>query len=271
MVFRQNKTEKPFHRCKEQDQLLPALAQWLQSDLGEQFIQSERQQLDELLPDLFGFYLLQVGQLGNVDLLSASRVSHCKVIMGLLPDDLSQQGAFQGQSWALPIKSDSIDVIVLPHTLDFSLYPHEVLREIERVLIPEGQVVITGFNPISLWQFWRWVLRWRKQPPWCGHFFTTMRLRDWLKLLGFDVTHKRHFFHRPPIKKKAFMRRLMFMEKLGQKLWPVTGAGYVLVARKRVETLTPIKPRLEVRQKVVGRGWVESCLPHDEKKEAVSD
>ena len=132
-------------------------------------------------------------------------------------------------------------------------------------------MVITGFNPISLWQLWRWVLRWRKQPPWCGHFYTTMRLRDWLKLLGFDVTQKKHFFHRPPVKNRRFMRRLNFMEKTGRLLWPVTGAGYVLVARKRVETLTPIKPKLEVRQKVVGRGWVESCLPHDEKKEAMSD
>lgn len=270
MVFRQNKTEKPFHRCMEQEQLLPALAQWFESELGKEYIQAEKQQLDDLLPDLFGFYLLQVGQLGNVDLLSASRVSHCKV-MGLLPDDLAQEGAFQGQSWALPIQSDSIDVVVLPHTLDFSLYPHEVLREVERVLIPEGQVVITGFNPVSIWQFWRWALRWRKQPPWCGHFFTTLRLRDWLKLLGFDVTQKRHFFYRPPIKKKTFMQRLSFMERLGPRLWPITGAGYILVARKRVETLTPITPRWEARKKVVGTGWVETCVPHDEKNEAVSD
>ena len=270
MVFRQNKTEKPFNRCMEQEQLLPALAKWCQSELGEQFISAEKQQLDELLPDLFGFYLLQVGQLSDVELLSSSRVSHLKV-MALHTAELAQQGAFQGESWALPIQSDSIDVVVLPHTLDFSLYPHEVLREVERVLIPEGHLVITGFNPISLWQLWRLVLRWRKQPPWCGHFYTIMRLRDWLKLLGFEVCKKRYFFHLPPVKNRRFMQRLGFMEKMGRLLWPVTGAGYVLVGRKRVETLTPIKPRLQVRQKVVGRGWVESCLPHDEKKEAMSD
>lgn len=270
MVFRQNKAEKPFHRCMDQEQLVPALSLWFQSDLGQQFVAAEKQQLDEVLPDLFGFYLLQIGQLGEVDLLSSSRVSHRKV-MGLHREDLAKQGAFQGQSWALPIQSDSIDVVILPHTLDFSHYPHEVLREVERVLIPEGQVVITGFNPVSIWQFWRWSLRWRKQPPWCGHFFTTLRLRDWLKLLGFDVTQKRHFFYRPPLKKPSFMQKLAFMDKLGQVLWPVTGAGYMLVARKRVETLTPIKPRLEVRQKVVGRGWVESYLPHDKKNGALSD
>lgn len=270
MFSRQNKTEKPFHRCKDQEQLLPLLAEWFQSVPGEKFISAEKQQLDELLPDLFGFFLLQIGQLGEVDLLSASRVSHRKV-MGLHSSKMALQGAFQGQSWALPIQSDSIDVVVLPHTLDFSPYPHEVLREVERVLIPEGHMVITGFNPFSIWQFWRWTLRWWKRPPWCGHFFTTFRLRDWLKLLGLDVTQKCHFFHRPPVKSRMLMQRLQFLERVGRLLWPITGAGYVLVARKRVETLTPIKPRLKVRKKVVGTGWVESCLSHDDKKEVISD
>ena len=265
MVLRQNKTEKPFHRCMEQAELLPALGRWFELEPGARFLDAEKQQLDALLPDLFGFYLLQIGQLGEVDLLSASRVSHRKV-MGLRGDNLAVgNGVFQGQSWSLPIQSDSIDVVILPHTLDFALYPHEVLREVERVLIPEGQVVITGFNPLSLWQFWRWVLRWRKQPPWCGHFFTMMRLKDWLKLLGFDVTHKKHFFYRPPVKNTTILQKLNFMEKIGQLAWPVTGAGYVLVARKRVETLTPIRPSLKVRKKVVGSGWVETCLPHNEK------
>lgn len=270
MVFGQNKTEKPAHRCLEPEKLQPVLLQWFQSDLGRQFAEAEKQQLDKVLPDLFGFYLLQLGQLGDMDLLSTSRVSHCKV-MGLHSEETAHQGAFQGESWALPIQTDSIDVVVLPHTMDFSLYPHEVLREVERVLVPEGHVVITGFNPLSIWQFWRWLLRWRKQPPWCGHFYTTLRLRDWLKLLGFDVTHKQYFFHRPPVKNRTFMQRLSFMEKLGTQIWPVAGAGYLLVARKRVETLTPIKPRLKVRQKVVGAGWVESCVPHDDKKETISD
>lgn len=267
MVFGQNKLDKPFHGCVDQRQLQAALDQWFSSGIGQSFIEMEKQQLDEVLPNLFGYYLLQVGTSGEYDLLSSSRVSHHHVI-GLQAD---AGGAFQAESWALPVKTDSIDVVILPHTLDFARYPHEVLREVERVLIPEGHLVITGFNPLSLWQLWRWSLGWRKQPPWCGHFFTQFRLRDWLALLGFDITSKRHFFYRPPIKNSVFMQRIGLMEKIGQKLWPIAGAGYVLVARKRVVTLTPIRQRWQARQKVVSRGLAESCVPHHDKNEAVSD
>lgn len=267
MVFGQNKLDKPFHGCEDQPRLQEALELWFSSGIGQQFAEQEKQQLNEVLPDMFGYYLLQVGTLGDIDLLSSSRVSHCHV-MSL---QAGSSGAFQAESWSLPIKTDSIDVVILPHTLDFARYPHEVLREVERVLIPEGHVVITGFNPLSLWQLWRWVMGWRKQPPWCGHFFTQFRLRDWLALLGFDISRKRYFFYRPPLNNPGFMERLGFMEKLGEKLWPITGAGYVLVARKRVFTLTPIRQKWQARKQVVSSGLAESCVPHNDKNEAVSD
>lgn len=266
MVFRQNKPDKPFHGCIEQ-QLQVVLNQWFASELGQQFVEAEKQQLDAVLPNLFGFYLLQVGSLGEADLLSSSRVSHCRVV-GLQSEPIA---AFQAESWAMPIKSDSIDVVILPHTLDFARYPHEVLREVERILIPEGHVVIAGFNPLSIWQLWRWILGWRKQPPWCGHFFTQFRLRDWLTLLGFDVANKKHFFYRPPVKNRQVMQRLTFMEKLGQRFWPIAGAGYVLVARKRVVTLTPLRQKWNTRKQVVAGGLAESSVPHNENNEAMSD
>jgi len=266
MIFRQQKFNKPFHGCDEQSLSL-ALKKWFQSDVGQQFIESEKQQIDDVLPNLFGFYLLQVGHLGEIDLLSTSRVSHCHVMSA----QTEPTAAFQAESWSLPIKSDSIDVVILPHTLDFAQFPHEVLREVERVLIPEGYVVITAFNPLSLWQLWRGVLAWRKQPPWCGHFFSQFRLRDWLTLLGFDVTDKKYFFYRPPIKNRKFMQYLGFMEKFGPRFWPIISAGYVLVACKRVETLTPIKAKWRARKQVASPGLVESCVPHNEKNEVVSD
>lgn len=266
MFFRQKKPDKPFHGCDEQ-QLHDDLNHWFKSEIGLQFVEAEKQQLDTILPDLFGFYLLQIGNLGVVDLIESSRVSNCRVV-GLQHEPT---GAFQAESWALPIKSDSIDVVILPHTMNFARYPHEVLREVERILIPEGNVVITGFNPFSMWQLWRWALGWRKMPPWCGHFFTQFRLRDWLALLGFDVTLKKHFFYRPPLKNRRVMQHLAWMDKLGHRLWPIAGAGYVLVARKRVETLTPIREKWKARKQVVSAGLAESCVAHHEKNEAMSD
>ena len=51
----------------------------------------------------------------------------------------------------LPFEAQSVDLIVMPHTLEFTSDPHRLLREAERVLMPEGQLIILGFNSLSLW------------------------------------------------------------------------------------------------------------------------
>lgn len=90
---------------------------------------------------------------------------------------------------------------------------------------------------------WRMVLCWRGRPPWCGRFISQARLNDWLRLLGFDIVESRRFFFRPPLSHKGMMRRLRFLDYIGRRWLPFFGAGYVVVARKRVATLTPIKSR----------------------------
>ena len=185
MIFRQQKLDKPFHGCDEQSLPL-ALKKWFESDVGQQFIGSEKQQIDDVLPNLFGFYLLQVGHLGEIDLLSSSRVSHCLVV-GAQTEPLA---AFHAESWSLPVKSDSIDVVILPHTLDFARFPHEVLREVERVLIPEGHVVITGFNPLSLIGLRRMYARVVNDSLSSHRLINPIRLFDWLTLLGYELEGK---------------------------------------------------------------------------------
>jgi hypothetical protein len=138
--------------------------------------------------------------------------------------------------------------------LEFSSTPHQVLREVERVLIAEGHVVILGFNPLSLWNLFRLFLFWKKQAPWHASFLTASRVMDWLVLLGFDVVQRQGYFYRPPFQNANIMNKMGFLERFGQRLWPNLGAGYVLVARKRVETLTPIRPRWRSTRKVVTNG-----------------
>ena len=257
-MFRHNQGDKPVHICGDELLVQSQLSRWFRDEPGCDFARAEKIQLETELANLFGFHLLQMGELGEEDLLTSSRVSH-RHIMRLAEEPGSPHFSLRAESDSLPVQTDSIDIVLLPHTLDFSLNPHQVLREVERVLIPEGHVVISGFNPFSIWQLWRWVLRWRKSPPWCGKFFTPFRIKDWLKLLGFDVMSCHYFYYRPPLKRASIMKRLGWLDKLGSKLWPVTGAGYVLVARKRVETLTPIRPRwVRSSNKVVSPGFVES-------------
>jgi SAM-dependent methyltransferase len=152
------------------------------------------------------------------------------------------------------MKADSLDIVVLPHVLEFSNTPHQVLREVERVLIAEGHVVILGFNPLSLWNLSRLFLFWKKQAPWNATFLSASRVMDWLALLGFDVIHRQGYFYRPPFQNTNFMTKMGFFEKIGHRIWPKLGAGYVLVARKRVETLTPIRERWRAKRKLLANG-----------------
>jgi SAM-dependent methyltransferase len=131
-------------------------------------------------------------------------------------------------------------VALLPHTLDFSDDPHSVLREVSRVLRPEGHVVILGFNPMSLWGVRRLVARRPLTPPWSAHFLRLARVKDWLKLLDFECTVGSMLYYRPPVAGETAMDRLYFMEKAGDRWWPLMAAVYLIVAKKRVFGMTPL-------------------------------
>jgi SAM-dependent methyltransferase len=227
---------------------------WYTRLVGRLLLEMEREQMSQVLNNLFGYHALQVGCLLGDDLLASSRIPH-QILMDMDPNKTETLcNHVFGYPDALPIVSDSIDVILLPHTLEFERDPHQILREVDRALIPEGHAVILGFNPWSLWGLWRLLTFRRSNPPWCGSFLSLTRIKDWLALLGFDVVLIKPFFFRPPIQQEGIMRRLRFMEKLGARFWPRLSGAYVLVAKKRVATLTPIKPRWRPRRALVGAG-----------------
>ena len=250
---------KRVHGCGPLHAVRAKLRNWYAVGLGRRMLDAERAELDDVLCNLFGFHVVQVGVYADEYLLGATRISH-RVLLDREALTLSaelQALALCGSAAALPLAAQSVDVVVLHHTLEFSTDPHQVLREIDRVLVPEGHVVIVGFNPWSCWLPWRWVLRWRKQPPWCGRALGSARLKDWLSLLGFDAVYCKNFFFRPPLRHPGFMDRLSLLESLGARLWPMFGAAFILVGRKRVIALTPIKPRWKPRRSLIPQGIAE--------------
>lgn len=269
MLFRRRIDKlRLFHRCTHSDQVWHELERWYQSDLGQLIAEHEQQRLDQELGNLFGYHLLQVGYPCHPELLRSSRVRH-RMHMHINPTEDSRQNSdrqFCATPAALPFLPDSLDVLVLSHILEFADDPHGVLREVERTLIPEGHVVIMGFNPVSLWSFGRLLFGWKGKVPWCGHYLTVTRVKDWLALLGFEVVQSCYYFYRPPLQRARFLRRLRLLEGLGKRLWPILGGGYLLVARKRVITLTPIRPRWKSRRRIVVDGLVEPMTPHEHRK-----
>lgn len=255
-LFRRHTTSHRFNRCGELGVAWSGLRAWYQTPLGDGLAATEKGLVDATLADLFGYYLLQIGAVCGTDWLQSSRVSQC-TLMDFLSPEHDQSGHMQGMPQALPIQTDSLDVVVMPHVLEFSLHPHAILREVERVLIPEGHLVMLVFNPRSLWSLWRWSVGWRRRAPWCGRFISTTRIKDWMELLGFDVVKLQGYFFRPPLQKTGIMDKLAFYERLGARFWPILGASHLIVARKRVTTLTPIRPSWRPRAKIVSPGLVE--------------
>jgi len=234
------------------------LEKWFEEDLGRALLQAEEYQLSQALPDLFGYHLVQVGAISQNNLLGASRISH-RVVLTVEP--LKTSPVAQGPvclAAALPLATQSVDVVLLHHLLEFDPNPHQVLREVERVLIGEGHAVIIGFNPWSLWGLWKLGLGWRGQPPWCGCFFSQRRVKDWLRLLGFDIVRARHFFFRAPIKSPKMTGIFDILNKTGAARWPYCGGAYIVVAKKRLVTLTPIPLNSRARR-LVPDEVVEPC------------
>ena len=252
------------------------LADWLKTPAGRYVLQWEQAQLDTAVVDVFGFHALQVG-LPELDALHANRMPHrwlasavaatASVASAEVGGAAAAGGAASSPGEplappgadvalpprtavallcdfdALPFDSASLDLVVLPHSLELARDPHLALREVERVLMPEGRVVIVGFNPASLWgmrqRLGRWWARIAPNPrrpflPKGGEFMRFRRLRDWLRLLSFEVETGHFGCYRPPVRSRKWLARFGWIEPVGQRWWPVFGAVYLVVAVKRV-------------------------------------
>lgn len=240
----------------EQVHCMDNSGQWFRRPLGQAVLNAERFFACKVLPDLFGYHILQVGSPGEAQYLDCSRINH-KVIIGSRRAQSTGRAHLICDQHALPVGSDSVDVMVLSHVLEFDPHPHQILREMERVLIGDGHVVIIGFNPWSLWGLWRLVNAWRDRFPWNGKYIRMARLKDWLDLLDFEITRIEYFYYRPPVENLHISKKLVFLEQLGRFCWKYFGGIYLLVAKKRVIPMTPVKMQWQMRRHMLTPGVAE--------------
>lgn len=223
------------------------LAGWYHDPLGQALAHAEQEYINRVLPDLFGYHLLQIGDHKSLRWLRQSRIRHQ---IGIAVDEVGHHAGSWVRGWydSLPFRSDSIDVLVLPHTLEFSVSPQRVLEEATRILLPEGHLLIFGFNPYSMWGIRRIFRRRDGSVPWRGQFLSAGRVEQWLTELGCTTVRCDTLFFRPPITNKYWIEHFSFLEKFGQRFLPHTGAVYLLQVKKQVTTLTPIKPRWSLQE-----------------------
>ena len=210
------------------------LAAWFATRLGLYLREREQAYFDATLADIFGFHALQIG-LPECPFLQASRITT------RLTADLEEPAQVLADPHWLPFPENSMDLIVLPHTLEFTDEPHQLLREVHRVIRPEGQLLIAGFNPFSLFGVKRYFGR-EQTMPWNGNFIALYRLKDWLALLGFEVTGGGLDAYVPPFAQEKWRRRFEFFEKVGDRWWPIAGGVYFLQATKRLLGMRVITP-----------------------------
>lgn len=207
------------HRAAPLD--ISSLQRWQRSRRGRRVLALEQLQLRAVLPELFGRHMLQVGNWGRGQrLLASSRMLH-HAVLGNCEDSTSQARI---ELERLPLMTHSVDAVLLPHTLEFVVSPHRLLREVDRVLTPRGEVVVLGFNPWSAWGFRELLGVPHHAYPTGGRLRGIGRLCDWLSLLDFETTHVRRFSILMPWLSR--FRRTPLL------------AGYVVVARKRVVPMT---------------------------------
>tara|TARA_R110002073_G_scaffold91207_4_gene214838 strand:+ start:490 stop:1215 length:726 start_codon:yes stop_codon:yes gene_type:complete len=209
--------------------------QWFKTALGQYLLDQEQQYFDQVLANIFGYNAMQIG-LPQFNFMRLNRMP----LQFYVGTDVGT--SLRAAPDYLPIRSNSMDLVIMPHVLEFNANPHQILREVHRVLMPEGHVVISGFNPLSLWGTNRYLKSEKNNFPWNGNFIALPRLKDWLKLLDFEMKGGRLCCYTPPFKQEKWRQRFSFMEAAGDRWWPISGGVYFLQAIKHMHGMHIIKP-----------------------------
>ncbi len=228
----------------------PRMDHWAYHPHGRYLLEAERKALASMLPRYFGYHLLQLGGPLHYDLLENSLINHhIRLADENLPGFAGSAVAADFE--ALPFLSQSIDLVLMPHTLDELLNPQALLKAVYDLLIPEGHLIILGYNA---WSSWRLAKLFRPHDVMLesAHFHGAGQVRRWLSHAGFQIVYHNSVAQRPPIPSEAWLKRLLFLEPVGQLLWPHLGAAHLIVAKKRVVPFTAI--RTQVMKKLVRVG-----------------
>ncbi len=220
---------------------------WQSSALGRATVLAERKLLALAFDDVFGIELLQIGSWGQGrELLGGSRTRRQSVVS----ESPCTDADLVARLAQLPIASGSIDAVLLPHSLEFEADPYAVLREADRVLGAEGQLIVLGFHTRGPWG-WRSAASRRGFPPGLRRLLSDGRLRDWLVLLGYEIVSVQRYLYMLPVEPRAAPEEALPGSLQRGWFYPLPAGAYLLKARKRLLGLTPLRPRRRERRKLL--------------------
>lgn len=226
---------KVYHTAQQWDD-------WLTNFLGQQLLLAEKGVLLAQLAHYFGKHALLMGVPQQSDLLKTNAMSYQTLLTPLLPKTTTTLKIVEGSLKELPIMSGTIDLVLLPHTLEQVDNPRQLLSEACRIVKPEGHVVILGFNPLSGWGLKK-MFSSQSECPWSHHFTKARTVKKWLSLADFELVKQETFLFRPPVSHRKLYQKLFFLETIGRYLLHPWGGAYMLVAKAKVIPFTPVRLR----------------------------
>ena len=240
---------------------------------GRHLLEWEQQRCDEAVADIFGYHSVQMG-LPMLQALRHNRMPH-RWVAAHHSDWSGEHAICQGGGAihlhcapeALPFAEGSVDLLVLPHTLELCADPHAALREAVRVLVPEGRLLVFGLNPYSLWGMQHGLERavppalsaWQGLPHW--------RVKDWLQVLAMDVVAADFGCHVPAMETAEWLQRWLWLDKLGHKAWPMLGGAYCMLAVKKVHGMRMLTPQWRKATAPAGVRPAAACQQAPQRKE----
>ncbi len=230
-----------------------ALHSWLTKPLGMQLLDLEAARVNAFADKLFGYEALLIGEQAMLGCLNNCSIKNKYVVNANIAVDPDRENILISRQDKLAIGSSLVDVVYLAHCLEFTNNPHEILREASRVLRADGHLIISMFNPFSMWGVWRSVAKLSHNVPWNANFISVVKLKDWLALLGFDIMRVNYFGFNLPLNKCHYVpnQKPSFLERCGQKFDLPIGGAYVIEASKRILPLTPITPAWHVKTGII--------------------
>jgi len=244
------------------------LEDWFQTTVGRSLLASQRGHLNKLIERCYGFHQAEINVSHRIPVGNASGLGHRFFVVPQAQPDMPENTVVS-LSTELALDHDSADLVILHHALDFSADPHQTLREVARVLKPNGNVALVGFNPFSIWGVLKWLKR-SKRGVWRNRFLSGHRVADWLSLLGFKVNKVRYYFYAPPINRPGLIGRFDWVENTINAKVPL-GAYYVIMAQKQQGARINTQRSWKQKAKVIGIPLANRTSPNPNQNRHADD
>ena len=214
---------------------------WQALPMGAELKAVVETQLEGITQQFFGYHMVKVGNLSSELKLSQCSIKHCVNMM----TKVSEHSSMVSLSREMALLENSVDAFVLAHELDFAQDPHQILREVDRAIMPDGDLVIVGFNPLSIAGLAKLLSFNRQSLLYEARFFSVPRLKDWLNLLGFEIMDVKY----QPFSTFMFTQKYNGWSRWCEKFLPKLASVYIIVAKKRTIPMSLIKPKWQPKPK----------------------